>query len=141
MKKCSKCGIDKPLSDFYKQKATNDGHTYECKLCKNTTIKQWKKDNPKAHKIHQKRRDLKAKYNISIEQFNTMLKKQNNKCEICKNEFKNEKATHVDHCHKTGIIRSLLCVNCNFGLGFFKDSVENLKSAQKYLKKYSQKTK
>jgi hypothetical protein len=39
----------------------------------------------------------------------------------------------IDHCHKTGKIRGLLCKNCNQGLGQFKDNIDLLLSAAKYL--------
>ncbi len=69
-----------------------------------------------------------------------MLKKQDGKCAICKkvetsvnkktNKFKD---LSVDHCHKTGKIRGLLCSRCNSGLGFFKDDLEIIKNAGLYL--------
>lgn len=63
------------------------------------------------------------------------MKKQNNVCAIC---FKSEltvrnKNLAVDHCHKTGIIRGLLCSNCNRAIGLLKDNVVIIKSALKYL--------
>jgi hypothetical protein len=139
MKKCTKCGVEKPLSEFYKQKITIDGFAYHCKPCKNSIITRWKKDNPKKHKIHQKRTVLKRKYNLSIDQFKNMVIAQNNSCAICNIKFKNERSTHVDHCHKTGVIRSLLCGQCNVLLGMAKESINILKSAQKYLEKYNSK--
>lgn len=139
MKQCTKCGVQKPLSEFYKQKATISGLAYKCKLCSNTAVTNWKARNPEKQKIHQKRKDLKYKYNISLEQFNGMLISQNNSCAICFIKFKDKKSTHVDHCHKTGTIRSLLCAKCNVLLGMAKDSIAVLKSAQEYLQKYSSK--
>lgn len=140
MKKCTKCGEQKPLSEFYKQKITIDGLAYKCKSCSNSDISHWKRNNPEKHKIHQKRKDLKSKYNISLEQFKSMVTAQNNTCAICNIKFKNQRSTHVDHCHKTGMIRSLLCNHCNVLLGMAKESINILKSAQKYLEKYSLKT-
>lgn len=69
-----------------------------------------------------------------------MLKKQNGGCAICKSKVSGGKgAFHVDHCHKTGKIRGLLCHFCNVGLGVFKDDVKTLSVAIAYLKKNEEK--
>jgi Recombination endonuclease VII len=41
----------------------------------------------------------------------------------------------VDHCHKTGKIRGLLCSECNFGLSKFKDDICLMERAIQYLKR------
>lgn len=59
-----------------------------------------------------------------------------NKCAICNlHQAELSLTLAVDHCHKTGKIRGLLCVNCNQGIGKFKDSVFLLEAAIKYLQK------
>ena len=73
---------------------------------------------------------LKYKYNITIYDYKTMLLAQNNKCAICSETDK----LCVDHCHKTGKVRGLLCKKCNSGLGYFKDSIEFMSKAIEYLK-------
>lgn len=78
---------------------------------------------------------LNTKYGISIEQKEQMMIKQNNNCSICKNKFKNSKDCNVDHNHKTGEIRGLLCYRCNTGIGYFKENVIILQEAIKYLTK------
>lgn len=140
MKKCTKCGIEKPLSQFHNMKVAPDGLAYNCKACAYLYVKTWKRNNPQRNKILQKRTVLKRKYKISLEEFNGMLDSQQNKCMICNKTFKNAKSTHVDHCHKSGKIRGLLCTNCNIALGYFKDSLSTIRSALKYLKKYSSKS-
>jgi hypothetical protein len=86
---------------------------------------------------------LKERYNITLNQYNEMFQKQNGKCAICGNE---ESALHnyskkvqklaVDHCHKTGKIRALLCRDCNRGLGKFREDILILNNAIEYLKTY-----
>lgn len=79
---------------------------------------------------------IKIKYNLSIEKYNEMLSEQNNKCAICSYEFGQKSGdTYVDHCHTTKKVRGLLCQHCNSGLGYFKDSNNNLKNAINYLAK------
>ena len=81
---------------------------------------------------------LKHKFGITEIQYNEMLKNQNNACAICKSEESGDIRTvalAVDHCHKTGVVRGLLCSSCNKAIGFLKDSVQNLESAIEYLKK------
>lgn len=69
------------------------------------------------------------KYNLSPDEYFKILKKQNLLCAIC-NE---EKFLVVDHNHKNGEVRGLLCNKCNIGLGHFNDNVSLLNSAIKYV--------
>lgn len=93
--------------------------------------KAWNAANPRG-RANQRMR----KYGISIERYEQMLAEQNGACAICGSPDNGDKPTdrfHVDHCHTTGIVRGLLCLSCNHGLGKFKDSVESLRSAIRYL--------
>jgi hypothetical protein len=73
---------------------------------------------------------------MSIQEYNYLLKKQNYKCLICHSKQKDLlQKLSVDHNHKNGKIRGLLCDRCNRGLGYFKDNLVNLTSAINYLKK------
>lgn len=84
---------------------------------------------------HRKVYKLKSKYDITVEQYNLILDKQNGCCNICKrhhSEFK--QALAVDHDHTTGIVRGLLCRNCNQSLGTFNDSIDTLMNAVEHLK-------
>lgn len=67
-----------------------------------------------------------------------MLKHQNNVCAICNRpetlqKFEHIQSLSVDHDHKTGIVRGLLCAKCNYAIGNLSDSVNLLKSAIHYL--------
>ena len=82
-----------------------------------------------------KRNNLKARYNISVEVYDNMLTNQGNTCKICGiDSCKTGKAFAVDHCHTTNKIRGLLCSNCNTALGLMSDDVARMKKAIKYLK-------
>jgi uncharacterized CHY-type Zn-finger protein len=152
MKICPKCGIKKPLSTYSKNKNAKDGHVSECKACakiraaeyysKNAQeiIKKtrgWAIDNPERRKEIARNSHTKRKYGITLEQEIAIKMSQNNKCAICNDELK--KHAHIDHDHKTGKVRAILCLECNTGLGKFKENPKIFKSALKYLQKYSNK--
>lgn len=71
------------------------------------------------------------RHGMTIEEHDSLLMKQDHKCAICRNTFL--KTPHIDHCHRTGINRGLLCDDCNLGLGRFKDDVRVLQAAIEYL--------
>jgi hypothetical protein len=106
-----------------------------------------KKDHAVYMREHRKRNpdkfrniDLKKKFGITLEQYETMLNEQNGVCAICKRsdnvmDWRTGKQRHlaVDHCHRSGHIRKLLCQNCNQGLGNFRDDAVLLRAAADYL--------
>ncbi len=74
-----------------------------------------------------KDRFLQRKYGIALGDFNRLLDKQNNRCAICKQcpplikaKWGFAQTLHVDHCHRTGVVRGLLCVRCNQSIGRFE---------------------
>ena len=74
------------------------------------------------------------RYGITIEQLSELIKTANNKCQICGSVFSKINKPHVDHDHKTKVIRGILCRNCNTGIGMLRDSPKILKLAIEYLK-------
>jgi hypothetical protein len=100
--------------------------------------KQCKRDynNNRYCPIKNKDNKLKKAYGISLEEYNKMFDEQNGCCAICgDHQSSMTRSLSVDHCHKTGTIRGLLCKNCNTSLGQFKDSIELLLKAIEYLRK------
>lgn len=94
------------------------------------TSKEYRDSNP--HKI---RETSLRYYGITADQFDAVYLKQNGMCAICNKEIPPlGKGRHLDHCHKTNVIRGILCTHCNFGLGNFKDNIESLSKAMEYLK-------
>lgn len=80
---------------------------------------------------------------LDVSEYYRMLKEQNDLCKICGNQETRRSRTKgkicqlaIDHCHNTGKIRALLCHNCNTAIGKFKDDIELLKSAIKYLESH-----
>lgn len=86
--------------------------------------------------VAQARKQNLARYNLTIDQYNLMLKNQEGVCAICKRECPSGKFLAVDHNHNTGKVRALLCMECNTGLGKFRDSQHLLMLAINYLSKY-----
>lgn len=86
-------------------------------------------------------RYLEREYGITIDEYNKLLEKQNYRCAICGGEgFLMDSSRHkiklvVDHDHNTGVVRGLLCHNCNRALGLFHDNEKDLLSAIDYLKR------
>lgn len=81
-----------------------------------------------------KNRALIKAFNIDLEEYERMLSYQGGKCAICKRpSFLLDRSLAVDHCHKTGKIRKLLCSRCNLVLGHIDDNIEILESMVKYL--------
>jgi hypothetical protein len=82
-------------------------------------IKQWQVDNPERTLFNQRNRNFRRKYGISEPDYQAMIASQNGACAICLNKDKGKRLA-VDHCHKTGRIRQLLCGRCNGALGWFE---------------------
>ena len=64
-----------------------------------------------------------------------MVEQQNGVCAICKLP-KMMCRLAVDHAHKTGKVRELLCSGCNIILGQLQDNPQRLENMKKYLKKH-----
>lgn len=79
---------------------------------------------------------LKRLYGIDLFTFNLLLEKQNNQCKACGRQFTYENrldSPQVDHDHKSGEIRGLLCQSCNSTLGHCNDNIETLQKLIHYL--------
>lgn len=87
---------------------------------------------------------LKRYYGLTMETYNVMLRAQGGVCAMCggvetyipKNAT-TPKPLSVDHNHKTGQIRGLLCSHCNYVIGFCREDREILVKAIEYLDKHA----
>jgi hypothetical protein len=77
-----------------------------------------------------------TKYGITLDKKQEMRVSQLNRCAICLEEFKSNRDCGVDHNHKTGKVRELLCAKCNLALGLFNDNPILLQRAIDYLNKW-----
>jgi hypothetical protein len=78
--------------------------------------------------------NLKRNHDMTKKDYENMLVIQNNVCAICGKPNKQKRRLCVDHDHKTGKVRGLLCVDCNVCLGNANDDIEILKNMIDYLK-------
>ena len=152
---CSRCGEEKSADQFY---ATSGRRCKVCH-CKDSVVRQrakperqkaardrwrakpgsrekgieaakrWSREHP--HRVTASRfiRDLR-KYGLTVEDFAWMLLTQNFCCAICLEKME---CPHVDHNHRTGIVRGLLCDDCNRGIGLLKDNSAVLARAANYV--------
>ena len=105
MQTCKRCG-------------STERHKYRCVPCNRDYKKVWAR---------------KKRYHLTHTVKNKLLNIQNNSCAVCFTRTPGGKGWHIDHNHQTGNIRGILCVNCNFALGLFKDNVTHLRAAINYL--------
>ena len=142
MKKCSKCGEEKILEEFYK---SGIKITSRCKKCISENGKEKYKNNPIPMREYKKQqyyndpskfreRQLKRDFGIDLLVYNNMFEEQYGVCAIC-GKVDRDKRLAVDHNHLTKKVRGLLCGDCNRGLGIFKDQIFLLQKAISYLEK------
>lgn len=104
----------------------------------NATKRAWTKANKDKHNATRR----KSVYGVSNETFLAMLEKQCGKCAVCGfvfpgiNTGDRTVSPHVDHCHKTGAFRGILCSDCNSGIGRLKDDFFTVIKAASYLRKF-----
>lgn len=82
------------------------------------------------------RRDhgLRFKFGITLADYEAMSEAQGGVCAICKKPpQKHRRHLDVDHDHKTGRVRGLLCSPCNRAIGYFRDDPELMRAAAAYL--------
>lgn len=140
MKRCIQCSQEKPKTEFYRDANSADGHRSNCKTCKNTRTAQWREANRDKYNAYMRDknaarypRDRLRRYGLTLERYEEMLKEQDGLCAICRKPPQGKRPLVIDHDHKTGRVRGLLCYGCNRALAVL-DSPVLLGSAQAYLK-------
>lgn len=95
--------------------------------------RRWYRENKDRHLLNSWKFSI-SKFGLSAVQYELMLNKQGHSCAICKKTAKeNGKRLCVDHCHKSGRVRGLLCSKCNKAMGALGDSVESMRVVIAYL--------
>ena len=148
-KVCRDCKIEKPMGEFSQDLRMKDKRSIYCSECNSSRKATYYAEHPeKAEEKRVKYSDpvyiekmkwarIFNTYGITKEEYKSMLSAQRDVCAICgrSNSQKNKGMLHVDHCHKTGKIRGLLCHNCNVSIGLLADDPAIFRRAIKYIMK------
>lgn len=129
-KVCNKCGNRLDFTEFSVDNNAPDGKINTCKPCHKAIGNAWREADPERDAKYQRKRKLMREYGLTLEEWDEMYCKQEGKCSICGTS---EKRLVVDHCHKTGNVRELLCDKCNMAIGLLQD---DLNKALTYLRRY-----
>lgn len=144
-KLCICCQNEKPTDFFSRIKKVNGGTKRDgiCNRCKSNKFgfgNKWgdlELDSSISNELATKLTKGSKKLGnlITKEDYNLMYHLQDGKCKICsRHQSKLKKSLSIDHCHKTGKIRGLLCHNCNAAIGLLKEDINAIESAIIYLK-------
>lgn len=144
LKTCSCCGDQKPSTKSFwtPNEWGKAGWRSQCKDCTNRKNRLRARTNDNAKRWHVGRRNgwLKRQYGITLTDYDALFQFQRGMCKICHSTHsRRDIQTHlcVDHCHKTGRVRGLLCVKCNTLIGMLETLGSPSKicwNAQLYLK-------
>lgn len=123
-------------SALNKQYHEAHGEELKTKLrLRRATDPEWREEqNAKRRGRPQRHVHLKHFYGMTEEQYAAMFASQGGCCAICQQP--SLRTLHVDHCHRTGKIRALLCTHCNNALGAMHDDPARLRAAADYLEKH-----
>ena len=138
MKICTKCGAEKQDECFYLDSRAPDGFRNPCKECSGKTQRAYRKKEQGKDNLFFQRNNLKYRFGITPEEKQEMLRAQGGKCAICGEVISNSRNAHADHIHgsKPVIVRGILCLMCNVGLGNFKDSPVRLREAANFIERF-----
>lgn len=125
--RCADCGLEKPEDEFPRNRRMRSGRHCYCKKCNNRRNRESLQrlfDGSSRH-YH-----LRHRYGIAAEDVADLIEQQGGKCALCHER----PATQVDHDHKTGRVRGILCLYCNAGMGAFRDDPDIIRGAIAYLR-------
>lgn len=133
-KRCSKCGEEKPLEEFYGAdvaKAGRHGRQAYCKACDRARPRSRKRNPDTIYFSH-----IKRAYGLSRDDYLSMVEAQHGCCASCGDAppvDPKRRFFHVDHCHTTGVVRGLLCLPCNVALGKLRDDPARILALLRYI--------
>ena len=136
-KVCTLCGESKPNEQFHFTVSERGYRASRCKPCareyERARNRELKRKNPEEYKRTRQRYMRKTRYGMAHSDYEELLLEQDGVCAICRRGDGTGQDLEVDHCHKTGLVRGLLCTSCNNALGMFRDDTRILLRARQYL--------
>lgn len=133
-KVCRRCGVGLVAGVNHRASFARS-HNWVCNTCNSEYHAELLSRKPNRNYES----NIKRKYGISGADYTAIHAAQEGKCAICGVEAAvdatGRQRLYVDHCHDSGKVRGLLCKHCNVGLGNFRDSIDALLSAVRYLQK------
>ena len=132
MKTCTLCNTTKDFAAFVTNKRSKSGLTSRCKDCVRTLSRNYRKNNPAECAASARNSMLKREYGLNSAGYQQMLDRQGGGCRVC-GQVDHDRHLAVDHDHRTGAIRGLLCKRCNLVLGKVDDDTTLLKALSDYL--------
>jgi hypothetical protein len=161
--KCSTCGVVKPIDAFAiqqdpRRKIQRKSRCKECerlarqsatpeqrkkwnkKWRENMTPEQeeeWREKGRERFRITYHKTGKYRQYNLTKEEYEQMVRDQRGLCAICGDSSDQGTRLVIDHDHISGVVRSLLCIRCNVGIGSFKEDISRLEGAIAYLQRFA----
>jgi hypothetical protein len=143
-RRCARCKQVKAVSDFVKNKNAKNGLSPYCKGCGRQQGKEkYGKPNQKKSSLIWR---LKRNFGLTLEEYEAMRARQNDLCAICQRpegvigpRSTKIMSLSIDHDHKTGKVRELLCHHCNNAIARMQDNHEWMIRAAQYILKHKNK--
>lgn len=108
---CGTCQLDLPRAGYWRSPSSRDGLMPECKSCRRDRVRA-------------------ARYGLPPGEYDRLLDEQDGACAAC---ARDDQALVVDHHHEDGVVRGLLCAQCNTAIGLMGDDVERVFAVAGYL--------
>jgi hypothetical protein len=139
-KKCAGCGTARSLDQFVRDSRSADGLKRLCKPCDEKVSREYRERSEVKSRETIRLRDhnLEFNYGVSSAIYDAISASQDHKCanaacSATRADMETSKGFHLDHDHKTGVVRGVLCRGCNVTLGNAGDSASVLQGLIQYL--------
>jgi hypothetical protein len=150
---CSTCRIEKPVTEFRHRKEGLKKLRSSCLMCERERNRVWSNNNRTKRSAYSRlwRAKNRGRHNwshrayangfkLTLEEYTAKYNYQSGLCAICKTycSAHGKQCLAIDHNHKTGKVRSLLCRHCNMMIGQASENPKILQAAIEYLAKWNE---